>query len=173
VATADSQVARSGGERACLGGAAAAAGVSHWSGEWWVLSRMGLGREGARGAGRETEGDSGLDWAWKREKTDGNSRIKYRNRETVGRMPLRFPFPLPLFFPFFSPFLFFLPKRYTAGLYGIRCSSGRNFPIPFSSIAAHQNAGSSSMLHCWLLNAYVTSFIQPCLFYLSINKKVK
>jgi hypothetical protein len=39
------------------------------------------------------------------------------------------------FFRFFSCFLFLLIIRYTVGLCGIRCRSGWDFPVLFSSLA--------------------------------------
>ena len=53
--------------------------------------------------------------------------------KTVGKRLLLFPF---LFLPIFFCSCFFLPKRYTIGFYGIRCRSGRDFPVPFSILAS-------------------------------------
>ena len=67
--------------------------------------------------------------------TDGNSCIKYSNREN-GREktpPVSVPVPAD-FFLFFFLVLVFLPKWYTVGFYGIRCRSGRDFPVPFSTL---------------------------------------
>ena len=54
---------------------------------------------------------------------------------TVGKTPQPISFPFPPVFPFyFLVFLFFSRKRFTVGLDGKRSRSGRDFPIPFSTL---------------------------------------
>ena len=73
-----------------------------------------------------------LDWASKRE---NRSRIEYGNRENGPEEAYPVSVPVAAVFSrFFSYSCFFLPKWYTEGLYGIRCWSGRDFPVPFSSL---------------------------------------
>ena len=111
--------------------------------EVWGLGRLrvchivGLGREGIGGkAGGAGLVGSELVCAWKNRNTDGNFPVKYGNRRYGQESPLTASAPVPAVFSrVFSCFLFFLSIRYTIGLYGIRCRSGRDFPVPFSTLA--------------------------------------
>ena len=66
----------------------------------------------------------------------GNFPAKNGNRENGRENTPTVSVPVPARFPvLFAIFLFFPRKRFTVGLNGKRSRSGRDFPVPFSTLA--------------------------------------